>query len=90
MTVLGSRGRSALKGVLLGSFSNYLVTKSSVPVMVARRRLKQHTKQKLHKDGLPVAATGDGRMRIGRMSNVLEAPGGPRRAGNRLAGAKID
>jgi len=38
MTVLGSRGRSALKGVLLGSFSNYLVTKSSVPVMVARRR----------------------------------------------------
>jgi hypothetical protein len=25
--------------VLLGSFSNYLVTKSSVPVMVARKRL---------------------------------------------------
>jgi len=38
LTILGSRGRSALKGVLLGSFSNYLVTKSSVPVMVARRR----------------------------------------------------
>jgi nucleotide-binding universal stress UspA family protein len=44
LVVLGSRGRSALKGVLLGSFSNYLVTKSSVPVMVARKKLK-HTKK---------------------------------------------
>ncbi|KAK9367145.1 hypothetical protein V1509DRAFT_567354 [Lipomyces kononenkoae] len=41
MVILGSRGRSALKGVLLGSFSNYLVTKSSVPVMVARKKLKK-------------------------------------------------
>lgn len=41
MTVVGTRGRSSLKGVLLGSFSNYLVTKSSVPVMVARRKLKK-------------------------------------------------
>lgn len=32
------------KSVLLGSFSNYLVTKSSVPVMVARKKLKKHTK----------------------------------------------
>lgn len=32
------------KRVLLGSFSNYLVTKSSVPVMVARKKLKKHTK----------------------------------------------
>jgi len=31
--------------VLLGSFSNYLVTKSSVPVMVARKKLK-HSKYK--------------------------------------------
>ena len=44
LVVLGSRGRSALKGVLLGSFSNYLVSKSSVPVMVARKRLKKHSK----------------------------------------------
>ncbi|KAK6610902.1 usp domain-containing protein [Botrytis cinerea] len=44
--ILGSRGRSALKGVILGSFSNYLVTKSSVPVMVARKRLRKHNKQK--------------------------------------------
>ncbi|KAH0544371.1 hypothetical protein FGG08_001512 [Glutinoglossum americanum] len=44
LVILGSRGRSALKGVLLGSFSNYLVTKSSVPVMVARRKLRKHSK----------------------------------------------
>lgn len=41
LVVVGSRGRSALRGVLLGSFSNYIVGKSSVPVMVARRRLKK-------------------------------------------------
>jgi len=44
--ILGSRGRSSLKGVLLGSFSNYLVTKSSVPVMVARKKLRKHAKVK--------------------------------------------
>ncbi|EEP81610.1 conserved hypothetical protein [Uncinocarpus reesii 1704] len=44
LVVLGSRGRSALKGVLLGSFSNYIVTKSSVPVMVARKKLRKHAK----------------------------------------------
>ena len=106
MTILGSRGRSALKGVLLGSFSNYIVTKSSVPVMVARRRyvlaafaikqqltlyrLKKHTKQRLHKDGLPMAGTGDGRMHISRMSNVLEAPPTGGRRVNRLSVAKVD
>lgn len=41
LVILGSRGRSALKGVLLGSFSNYIVEKSSVPVMVARRKLQK-------------------------------------------------
>jgi hypothetical protein len=45
--------------VLLGSFSNYLVTKSSVPVMVARKRLRKHSKYK--------------RQNI-RMSNVLTSP----------------
>ncbi|CZT41021.1 uncharacterized protein RSE6_00700 [Rhynchosporium secalis] len=44
MVILGSRGQSQLKGVILGSFSNYLVTKSSVPVMVARKRLRKHMK----------------------------------------------
>ncbi|KAK5723684.1 hypothetical protein LTR15_005383 [Elasticomyces elasticus] len=42
LVIIGSRGRSAVKGVLLGSFSNYLVTKSSVPVMVARKKLRRH------------------------------------------------
>ncbi|KAK9449503.1 uncharacterized protein V1518DRAFT_416173 [Limtongia smithiae] len=51
MVILGSRGRSALKGVLLGSFSNYLVTKSSVPVMVARKKLKKSK----HHNGVQVA-----------------------------------
>ncbi|TVY19902.1 Uncharacterized protein LARI1_G001572 [Lachnellula arida] len=46
LVILGSRGRNALKGVILGSFSNYLVTKSSVPVMVARKKLRKHTKSK--------------------------------------------
>ncbi|KAL8305313.1 hypothetical protein RB597_003830 [Gaeumannomyces tritici] len=46
LVILGSRGRSALKGVILGSFSNYLVTKSSVPVMVARKRLRKQSKYK--------------------------------------------
>lgn len=46
MVILGSRGRSALKGVILGSFSNYLVTKSSAPVMVARKRLRKQGQYK--------------------------------------------
>jgi nucleotide-binding universal stress UspA family protein len=41
LVILGSRGRSQVKNVLLGSFSNYLVTKSSVPVMVARKKLRK-------------------------------------------------
>ncbi|QDS74903.1 hypothetical protein FKW77_003888 [Venturia effusa] len=63
LVVLGSRGRSALKGVLLGSFSNYLVTKSSVPVMVARKKLKKHSK--LKRNNL-------------RLSNMLQTPGSNR------------
>ncbi|KAL3474943.1 hypothetical protein BJX99DRAFT_259864 [Aspergillus californicus] len=46
LVIVGARGRSALKGVLLGSFSNYLVTHSSVPVMVARKKLKKKAKNK--------------------------------------------
>ncbi|KAJ5168504.1 uncharacterized protein N7482_004098 [Penicillium canariense] len=42
LVIVGARGQSALKGVLLGSFSNYLLSNSSVPVMVARRKLKRH------------------------------------------------
>ncbi|KAE8379926.1 hypothetical protein BDV26DRAFT_279995 [Aspergillus bertholletiae] len=46
LVIVGARGRSALKGVLLGSFSNYLVMHSSVPVMVARKKLKKQSKTK--------------------------------------------
>ncbi|KAK4688379.1 hypothetical protein P7C73_g1733, partial [Tremellales sp. Uapishka_1] len=41
MVIVGSRGLGKLKGILLGSTSHYLVQKSSVPVMVARRRLQR-------------------------------------------------
>lgn len=41
LVVVGSKGQSAIKGVLLGSLSNYLVTKLSVPVMVVREKLKK-------------------------------------------------
>ncbi|KAF2214056.1 hypothetical protein CERZMDRAFT_66760 [Cercospora zeae-maydis SCOH1-5] len=72
LVIIGSRGQSAMKGVLLGSFSNYLVTKSSVPVMVARKKLRKHSKTaaKRHKDGLDIAYQNTGRG--GRFSNVIQ------------------
>jgi nucleotide-binding universal stress UspA family protein len=75
LVIIGSRGQSAMKGVLLGSFSNYLVTKSSVPVMVARKKLKKHSKasaSSVHKDGLAMPYRGSGRS--GRFSNIIEVP----------------
>ena len=79
LVIIGSRGQSAVKGVLLGSFSNYLVTKSSVPVMVARKKLRKAAKssnggKKLFKDGLDVPYQNTGRG--GRFSNVIQAPKG--------------
>lgn len=76
LVVLGSRGRSALKGVLLGSFSNYLVTKSSVPVMVARKKLKKHVKKVGGQSGV-------------RLSNNLSIGGvGTKRVKLELAGVE--
>ncbi|KAI0463709.1 hypothetical protein LJB42_002714 [Komagataella kurtzmanii] len=46
LVIVGSKGTSALKGVLLGSLSNYLVRKSTVPVMVVKRKLKKLIKKK--------------------------------------------
>ncbi|GAA5986757.1 hypothetical protein JCM10908_000883 [Rhodotorula pacifica] len=40
LVLVGSRGLTKLKGMLLGSTSNYLVQKSSSPVMVTRRPLR--------------------------------------------------
>ncbi|CDS03339.1 hypothetical protein LRAMOSA00741 [Lichtheimia ramosa] len=46
MVVCGSRGRSGMKGLLVGSISNYLIQKSPVPVSVIR---KPKTKSKVKK-----------------------------------------
>ncbi|KAJ2935194.1 hypothetical protein H1R20_g1924, partial [Candolleomyces eurysporus] len=48
MLVVGSRGLSHLNGILLGSTSHYLIEKCSVPVMVARRRLKRPPRKAAH------------------------------------------
>ncbi|KAM0788831.1 hypothetical protein ACM66B_002917 [Microbotryomycetes sp. NB124-2] len=40
LVIVGSRGLTKIKGMLLGSVSNYLIQKSSVPVMVTRRPLR--------------------------------------------------
>lgn len=46
MVIIGSRGRTNISGIMLGSFSNYIVNKSSVPVMVARKRLRRGSKKR--------------------------------------------
>ncbi|EMD39828.1 hypothetical protein CERSUDRAFT_103769 [Gelatoporia subvermispora B] len=48
MLIVGSRGLGKLKGILLGSTSHYLIQKCSVPVMVARRRLKRPPRRSAH------------------------------------------
>ncbi|KAH9947600.1 hypothetical protein B0H21DRAFT_691690 [Amylocystis lapponica] len=48
MLIVGSRGLGNIKGILLGSTSHYLIQKCSVPVMVARRRLKRPPKRSAH------------------------------------------
>ncbi|KAH8104631.1 hypothetical protein BXZ70DRAFT_998629 [Cristinia sonorae] len=48
MLIVGSRGIGNLKGILLGSTSHYLIQKCSVPVMVARRRLKRPPRRSAH------------------------------------------
>ncbi|KAF2478524.1 hypothetical protein BDY17DRAFT_258795 [Neohortaea acidophila] len=75
LVIIGSRGQSAVKGVLLGSFSNYLVTKSSVPVMVARKKLRKHSKSRRNRDGTTVPYSGMSG-RPSRFSNVIEVPKG--------------
>jgi len=48
MMIVGSRGLGQLNGILLGSTSHYLIQKCSVPVMVARRRLKRPPRKSAH------------------------------------------
>ncbi|KAJ5720512.1 uncharacterized protein N7483_008446 [Penicillium malachiteum] len=59
VTVVGARGQSALKGVLLGSFSNYLMANSSAQVMVAQ---------------LPKRSSKNGPNREYRYPNYLRKP----------------
>ena len=39
LVIVGSQGRSVMKGAIAGSFSRYLIMKSSVPVMTARMKI---------------------------------------------------
>ncbi|TIB69040.1 hypothetical protein E3Q24_03482 [Wallemia mellicola] len=50
LAIVGSRGRSDITGILLGSTSHYLVQKSSVPVMVARKRIKHPPRKRGNAD----------------------------------------
>lgn len=73
MVIVGSRGLGKLKGIILGSTSHYLIQKSSVPVMVARRRLKRPTR-KSHTAAQAIAIRSEKRVsladaRIEKMSS---------------------
>ncbi|EFP77633.2 uncharacterized protein PGTG_03589 [Puccinia graminis f. sp. tritici CRL 75-36-700-3] len=52
LVIVGRRGETSSKGSLMGSVSHYLVQKSSVPVMVARRRLRTLPKVYKKKSGI--------------------------------------
>ncbi|KAG8531081.1 uncharacterized protein KY384_004438 [Bacidia gigantensis] len=45
MVIVGSRGRSLVRGTIAGSVSQYLIVKSSVPVMTARKKLAKNEGQ---------------------------------------------
>jgi len=36
MIIIGSRGRSSVKGTILGSVSKYVLDKSKIPVLIVR------------------------------------------------------
>jgi Universal stress protein family len=83
MVILGSRGRSAVKNIVLGSFSTYLIAKSSCPVMVARKKLKKTRKKGVSTYSLSNAhggLTGVTSIQVARMANNL----------NLLVNARVD
>jgi hypothetical protein len=75
MVILGCRGRSSVKNILLGSFSTYLVAKSSCPVMVARKKLKKSRRKGVSARSLLASAhgglTGASSIQVARMANNL-------------------
>ncbi len=80
MVILGSRGRGSLQGILLGSFSNYIVNKSSVPVMVARKRLRATRRRRVGGVSMGMSKGGKG----------MEGPLVVRMANNAFATAIVD
>lgn len=72
-----------MKNILLGSFSTYLVAKSSCPVMVARKKLKKSRKKGVSAHSLSNAQgglSGVSQIQVVRMANNL----------NLLANARVD
>ncbi|KAF6757476.1 hypothetical protein DFP72DRAFT_891240 [Ephemerocybe angulata] len=76
MLIVGSRGLSQLNGILLGSTSHYLIERCSVPVMVARRRLKRPPRKAAHlstsRTRVKLAEAGIDRV-AGRVDEDVEA-----------------
>ncbi|QOU18938.1 hypothetical protein BRETT_004159 [Brettanomyces bruxellensis] len=50
LVIVGSRGKRAIKGILMGSLSSYMIRKSPAPVMVVKHKLKKLTKKDKHKN----------------------------------------
>ncbi|KZT60098.1 adenine nucleotide alpha hydrolases-like protein [Calocera cornea HHB12733] len=75
MVIVGSRGLGQLKGILLGSTSHYLIQKSSVPVMVARRRMKRPAKRTAHlvqRARVPLSQAAIDKEGPGKLSSEVE------------------
>ncbi|CED83804.1 UspA [Phaffia rhodozyma] len=78
IVIVGSRGLGKLKGTILGSMSHYLVQKSSVPVMVARRRLRRNLKRtdpSLLRNGahVPLSRANVEKLATGKEPNMQDA-----------------
>ncbi|GAA6005033.1 hypothetical protein JCM10207_008484 [Rhodosporidiobolus poonsookiae] len=79
LVLVGSRGLTKLKGMLLGSVSNYLIQKSSSPVMVTRRplRLSRTVHRKLASlDRAPRVALADAQIDKESHGQAVDQPAG--------------
>ncbi|KNZ54752.1 hypothetical protein VP01_2866g1 [Puccinia sorghi] len=77
LVIVGRRGITSSKGSLMGSVSHYLVQKSSVPVMVARRRLRTLPKVYKKKSGVVPTAEQQRQLnqaRIEKSTTILAEP----------------
>ncbi|WAQ83234.1 hypothetical protein PtA15_3A603 [Puccinia triticina] len=71
LVIVGRRGVTSSKGSLMGSVSHYLVQKSSVPVMVARRRLRTLPKVYKKKSGVVPTAHQQRKLNEAAIENAL-------------------